>query len=135
MSFLLHELVAHHLGLRYPKEFIVGTLGGQKDVHCLTNPDFSLEIKASSNPSQIFANRSYAQPQTGTAKKSKDGYYITINFEAFSKAKKGLPQILLIRFGYLEHTDWIAQASSTGQRARLSANAYAHKLKAIYRRA
>jgi hypothetical protein len=38
----------------------------------------------------------------------------------------------MIRFGFLEHTDWIGQASQTGQQARLSTESYKYKLKVLY---
>ena len=131
MSFLLHELVAHYLGKKFPKIYKVGKEKSEKDVHCITDTDFSIEIKASSNPTQIFANRSYAQPVTGKGQKNKNGYYITINFEKF-KTPKDKPKIILIRFGYIEHSDWKAQASESGQQASLLKDAYLHKLRTIY---
>ena len=73
-----------------------------------------------------------SQPQSGSGQKDKNGYYIAINFEKFDDVKPNLPKILLIRFGYLEHTDWIAQTAATGQQARLSADVYNYKLKKIY---
>lgn len=132
MSFLLHELVAHYLSLKHPGVYKVGTGKSEKDIHCITDSSLSIEIKGSSHPNQIFANRSYAQPQSGNGQKDKKGYYIAINFEQFKDVKPNLPKILMIRFGYLEHTDWIAQASATGQQARLSADVYRYKLKQIY---
>lgn len=132
MSFLLHELVAHNLSLKYPGEYRVGTEKNEKDVVCEKDIKYSVEIKGSSHPNQIFGNRSYAQPNTKDVIKNKDGYYITINFEKFSKNAKNKPRILLIRFGYIEHIDWIAQNSATGQQARLSPEAYKSKLKVIY---
>ena len=132
MSFFLHELIAHYLELRYPKLYKVGTVKTEKDIHCITDDSLSVEIKASSHPNQIFANRSYAQPESGKGQKNKDGYYITINFEKFDDVEGKLPEILIIRFGYLEHTDWIAQKAATGQQARLSTDVYLHKLKVLY---
>lgn len=132
MSFLLHELVAHYLTLKHPGIYKVGTEKNEKDIHCITDSSLSIEIKGSSHPNQIFANRSYAQPQSGNGQKDKNGYYIAINFEKFDNVKPNLPKILLIRFGYLEHTDWIAQAAATGQQARLSADVYNYKLKQIF---
>ena len=38
----------------------------------------------------------------------------------------------MIRFGYLEHVDWIAQTASTGQQARLRKEAYDNKLITLY---
>lgn len=132
MSFLLHELVAHNLSLKYPGEYRVGTEKNEKDVVCEKDIKYSVEIKGSSHPNQIFGNRSYAQPNTKDVIKNKDGYYITINFEKFSKNAENKPRILLIRFGYIEHNDWIAQNSATGQQARLTPEAYKSKLKVIY---
>lgn len=132
MSFLLHELVAHYLSLKHPRVYKVGTEKTEKDIHCITDSSLSIEIKGSSHPSQIFANRSYAQPQSGNGQKDKNGYYIAINFEKFVNVKPNLPKILLIRFGYLEHSDWIAQTAATGQQARLSSDVYNYKLKQIY---
>ena len=90
-----------------------------------------IEIKASSNKTQIYANRSYAQPSSSSETKNKNGFYIAINFEKFSKTCKK-PRIKLIRFGYLEHVDWIAQTASTGQQARLRKEAYDNKLITLY---
>jgi len=132
MSFLLHELVAHYLSLKHPGVYKVGTEKNEKDIHCINDNSLSIEIKGSSHPNQIFANRSYAQPQSGNGQKEKNGYYIAINFEQFKDVKPNLPKILLIRFGYLEHTDWIAQNAATGQQARLGADVYRYKLKQIY---
>jgi hypothetical protein len=132
MSFLLHELVAHYLSLKHPGIYKVGTEKTEKDIHCIIDSSLSIEIKGSSHPNQIFANRSYAQPQSGNGQKDKNGFYIAINFEQFKDVKPNIPKILMIRFGYLEHTDWIAQASATGQQARLGADVYRHKLKQIY---
>lgn len=132
MSFLLHELVAHYLSLKYCGIYKVGTEKNEKDIHCITNETLSIEIKGSSHPNQIFANRSYAQLQSGIGQKDKNGYYIAINFEQFKDVKPNIPKILMIRFGYLEHTDWIAQTSATGQQARLTADVYRYKLKQIY---
>lgn len=132
MSFFLHELVAHNLSLEFPDEYKVGELKKEKDLHNIKNPAMGIEIKGSSNPTQIFANRSYAQPSSDSETKDKNGYYITINFEKFTK-NNNHPRILLIRFGYLEHKDWIAQTAATGQQARLNANAYQYKLITLYK--
>lgn len=134
MSFLLHELVAHYLSLKYKDLYRVGVAKNEKDIHHVKDESLSVEIKASSHPSQIFGNRSYAQPSSGQGQKDKDGYYITINFEKFSKDLSRRPEILIIRFGCLEHTDWIAQKASTGQQARLGTDVYKYKLNTLYER-
>ena len=48
MSFLLHELVALNLEIRYPDIWKKGVEKNEKDLVCLQNDDFSIEIKASS---------------------------------------------------------------------------------------
>ena len=132
LSFFLHELVARYLSLKYPKRYKVGELKHDKDVHDIENPSLGIEIKASSNLTQIYANRSYAQPSSASETKDKNGYYLTINFQRISRLNPR-PKITIIRFGYLEHKDWIPQKSPTGQQARLSAEAYQYKLIEIYR--
>ncbi len=132
LSFFLHELVAHYLSLKHPNRYKVGELKDEKDVHDKQDPSMGIEIKGSSSPNQIFANRSYAQPSSDSETKNKNGYYVTINFEKISKSNPH-PKITIIRFGYLEHNDWIAQKAATGQQARLSPEAYQYKLVEIYR--
>lgn len=132
LSFFLHELVAHYLSLEFPKRYKVGELKNEKDIHDMKDLSMGIEIKASSNATQIFANRSYAQPSSDSETKDKNGYYITINFEKISKFNPR-PKITIICFGYLEHKDWIAQKAATGQQARLKPEAYKNKLIEIYR--
>ena len=79
MSFFLHELVAHNLSLKHIGEYRVGIAKKEKDIHNLTDPSLGIEIKASTNKTQIFANRSYAQPSSDSETKDKNGYYIAIN--------------------------------------------------------
>lgn len=134
ISFLLHELVAHYLSLKYKKLYRVGIAKNEKDIHHIIDQSLSVEIKGSSHPNQIFGNRSYAQPNSGNGQKDKNGYYITINFEKFQKNNSKRPEILAIRFGYLEHTDWIAQKASTDQQARLSKEVYQYKLNTLYKK-
>lgn len=131
MSFFLHELVAHNLSLKYQGVYKVGDAKTEKDIHNMEDPSLGIEVKASSNKDKIFANRSYAQPSSDSETKDKNGYYLAINFEKFSKKVKK-PRIRLIRFGYLEHKDWIPQKSSTGQQAHLSEQAYKSKLITLY---
>lgn len=131
MSFFLHELVPQYLSQAHAGVYRTGQAKNEKDIHHIQKPELSIEIKASSHPDRIFGNRSYAQPSTSKEEKSKDGYYITVNFEKFSEVE-GLPEVRMIRFGYLKHTDWIAQESSTGQKAELTNEAYRNKLKVLY---
>lgn len=127
---ILHELVPAELEARYPYNFRGEETADDKDIVCITNNLFSIELKTSSNPTKIFANRSYAQKPT-EGKKSKDGYYIAVNFEKFSKTNPS-PEVLNIRFGWLDHSDWRGQASSTGQQASLAPETYQLKFKTLY---
>ncbi len=125
MGFFLHELIPVELCQR------VGGwrrgLGTEKDAHFELDSDYSFEIKTSSHPRQIFGNRSYAQPAAEGAR-SKSGYYLAVNFESWSARPGQQPRIRRIRFGWLDHTDWIGQAAATGQQAHLTADADALKL-------
>lgn len=43
------------------------------------------------------------------------------------------PNILLVRFGWLDSTDWIGQKAETGQQSRLSPDVESYKLIEIYK--
>jgi len=130
MAGYLHELIPYDLQERYPKKWRRDASGADKDLVYIPDEYWSTEIKTSSHPSQVFGNRSYAQ--LGTGKKSKSGFYLTVNFEKWSEAAPGLPRIRLIRLGWLDHTDWIAQVASSGQQARIRPEAYAGKLVELF---
>lgn len=133
MGDYLHELIPYELQERYPGVWQRDQTGSDKDLVNLENDEFSTEIKTSSNPTQVFGNRSYAQPGSGW-KKTRSGYFLAVNFQKWSDALPGeLPQIRLIRLGWLNHTDWIPQASATGQQARIRPEAYAGRFVELYR--
>ena len=127
MGFFLHELIPLELATRYPNKWRGEEEAGDKDLVYIPDPKFSVEIKTSSHKAQIFGNRSYAQKPTD-AKKSKSGYYLAINFESFDKRRRARPKIVRIRFGWLDHTDWIGQAAATGQQAHLDPDTEGSKL-------
>jgi hypothetical protein len=83
MGFLLHELIPLELQSRYPDIWRPEKVKGDKEIVHIPNEHFSVEMKTSSHASQIFGNRSYAQEQVGKGK-SKNGYYLTVNFEKFA---------------------------------------------------
>lgn len=118
MGFFIHELIPLEFARRYPGVWRGEKDSSDKDLVYLPDPDFSVEIKTSSNPNSIFGNRSYGQADQGTGKKGKSGYYIAVNFQPFT-ANQAKPKILKISFGWLDHTDWQAQLAQTGQQARL----------------
>lgn len=129
MGFLLHEFIPLNIALEIPgwRRDLGGT---EKDVVYLQDDFYSFEIKTSSNPKNIFANRSYAQPPTPGQKRGKDGFMLAVNFEGFKSQQN--PRIVRIRFGWLDHNDWIPQSSSTGQQAHLSREANSYKLVDIW---
>lgn len=102
--------------------------GTEAEKDFIFEPDvkYSTELKSSGQEGKtdVYGNRSYAQRvDEKDAKKSKTGYYITVNFY--------LDKIYLIRFGWLDFEDWIGQDSESGQSAHLSDEAYQHKLRKI----
>ena len=130
MGFLLHELVPLELAARYPSEWRVEKSSGDKDIVYVPDGAYSIELKTSSNPSHIYGNRSYAQ-KTSTGKKAKSGYYLAVNFEKFA-ARKQQPRIRLIRFGWLDSSDWVGQNAPTGQQSRLPPDVENYKLIELY---
>jgi hypothetical protein len=134
MGAFLHELIPLIFQDRHHGEWRRESRKGEKDLVCVPNAAKSVEIKTSSHDSQIFGNRSYGQPLTSAAdvgKKGKSGYYLAINFEKFATKQ---PTIVQVRFGWLDHSDWVPQKAETGQAARVTAEAYAGKLISLYPR-
>lgn len=120
---LLHDVLPEYIAKNIEK-FRKGQ-GKEKDVVCDYDDFYSFELKTSSQKS-IYGNRSYAKSDVG---KDKSGYYLTINFEKISSND---PKILLIKFGWLNHSDWIGQKSETGQQASLTKEARENKLLILY---
>lgn len=129
---LLHELIPAEISAKYPNQWRKELTKLDKDIVFIPNDRYSIELKTSSNKSQIFGNRSYAQQQNA-AGKTKDGYYLTINFDKVSSTNNA-PCIQMIRFGWIDHTDWIGQLAATGQQSRLSSDTYSLKLKTLFRK-
>lgn len=137
MGTLLHELLPLELEARHPDLWRGNQTKEEKDLVYIPDRLYSVEVKTSSHKNQIFANRSYAQPggDASAGRKGKSGYYLAVNFEKFSNRRSSsqkLPQIQLIRFGWLDHTDWIAQTAATGQQARLNPDTYKSKFLILY---
>jgi hypothetical protein len=133
MGFLLHELIGLELASRYPQTWRGGQQAGEKDLVYIPDQKFSIELKTSSNPRHIYGNRSYAQ-KTSKGKKAKSGYYLAVNFEKFTRASAASPSVLMVRFGWLDATDWVGQTAPTGQQARLPRDVEAGKLLQLFRK-
>jgi len=127
LGYFLHELIPLEFERRYPGTWRREQTAAEKDLVYIPNALFSIEIKTSSSARSIFGNRSYAQEGL-TSKKSKSGYYLAINFERSPGKTSPLQQIVLIRFGWLDHQDWLGQAAATGQQARLTREVERYKL-------
>lgn len=134
MGNYLHELIPIMLERRFPGVWSRDIEKKDKDLVYLPNDYYSTEIKTSSNKNNIFGNASYGQEDSSNASsKSKDGYYLAINFEKFDQAPSGqMPRIRKIRIGWLDHTDWHSQSASSGQAATISSDVRDNKLILIY---
>ncbi len=130
VGFLLHELIPLEFATRYPGRWRGDESSSEKDLVHIPDLSLSVEIKTSSHKTQIFGNRSFTQPAL-RSKKSKAGYYLAVNFEALCKAAK-TPCVRRIRFGWLDHSDWIGQKAATGQQARLRPESENRKLLVLY---
>nr|WGD75919.1 ScaI family restriction endonuclease [Bacillus subtilis] len=121
MGNYIHELIPALLSRKYPEKWRKEIIKEDKDVVYIPNSDYSVEIKTSSNANNVFGNRSYGQENSEhNSGKSKSGYYITVNFEKFdTKNPDYKPKIKKIRFGWIDHEDWKAQKSQTGQAASI----------------
>lgn len=132
MGYFLHELIPLEFARRYPKVWRREENANEKDIVCLLDNKFSVEIKTSSSSRNTYGNRSYTQLSTtgSEGKKNKSGYYLVVNFQKFNKNVQGSqrPQINLVRFGWLDREDWQGQAAATGQQARLSPAVERYKL-------
>ena len=130
MGFLLEQLVTLDFAHRHPEYWRAEKTTGDKDLVYIPDPAYSVEIKTSSHARQIFGNRSYAQ-EGNSSKKGKSGYYLAINFQKFASLA-AQPHITLVRFGWLDHTDWIGQKAPTGQQARIKPDSESTKLLTLY---
>ncbi|MGK7905294.1 MAG: ScaI family restriction endonuclease [Hormoscilla sp.] len=131
MGLFLHELIPLEFARRYPGIWRGQENEEEKDIVYIPNQKFSLELKTSSSKRSTYGNRSYAQKSTtsGKGKKDKSGYYLVVNFEKFDKQKKSQrPAITLVRFGWIDWSDWQGQVAATGQQARLSLDVERYKL-------
>jgi ScaI restriction endonuclease len=131
MGFLLHELIPLELAARYPDVWRGDLSSADKDIVYVPDRKYSIEVKTSSHPNQIFGNRSYAQPGVSESKKAKSGYYLAVNFESCT-ASNPAPALSRVQFGWVDSSDWIGQRAATGQQSRLPTEVYAHKFVRIY---
>lgn len=120
----LHELIPLEIRDAAGHDWRGDRTSSEKDLVYVPDPNYCAEIKTSSAPRQIFGNRSFGQPaDEETGKKLKSGYYIAVNFSGWARDggdSAGLPGVRLVRFGWLDHSDWIGQDAESGQAASLT---------------
>jgi hypothetical protein len=133
MGFLLHELIPLQIS-RSDSAWRRDTSAAEKDLVYLPDSTYSTEIKTSSHGNQIFGNRSYGVERAAPSKKAKSGYYCTVNFEKWSDARSRQPEIGIVRFGWIDSTDWRAQTAETGQNSTLPGIVYQTQLPVVYQR-
>lgn len=130
----LHELIPVFLEKKYPGEWSRDFGKKDKDLVYKPAPEYSVEIKTSSNNYNIYGNASYGQEDSADSNfKSKDGYYLAVNFEKFKREDPDfIPRIKKIRFGWLDHSDWHSQSASSGQQSHISPTVRDNKLLLLY---
>jgi hypothetical protein len=125
MGSLLHELIPREFAEAHPSLWRPEITATDKDIVCIPDDKFSIELKTSSDPNQIRGNKSFVEDET-PGKKLKDGYYLVVNYEKLKRGK--IPALIKIRFGWLDHGDWQTGESKKGQGATVKALAKEHKL-------
>jgi hypothetical protein len=123
VGYFFQKLFTYELSSRYPNVWRGEKERSDKDVVNIQDDYFSTEMKSSGQIGyKLFGNRSYNQKTQSNVSSGKDksGYYITINFIGQT--------ITLLRIGWIDQDDWIAQGSETGQAATLKPDVYTHKL-------
>lgn len=133
IGFLLHELIPLRIASTQP-DWRRDASSAEKDLVYTPDLRYSVEIKTSSHKNQVFGNRSFGLENPGRGKKAKDGFYLAVNFQSWADAGGERPQITVIRFGWLDHTDWVAQTAQSGQNSTLPAEVYNTQLLTLFKR-
>jgi hypothetical protein len=135
MGAILHELIPLNMSRSLP-DWRREQMAAEKDLVYVPNADMSIEIKTSSDRASVFGNRSFGIDDSGRGKKAKDGYYLTVNFDKWHRTDPAIkrPEIRIVRFGWIDHTDWVAQTSQSGQQSSLPAEIYNSQLLTIFKR-
>lgn len=132
---LLHELIPLNLASNDNRWRHAATKQ-EKDLVFVPDARQSIELKTSSSRGRIFGNRSYGQKHTtdDPTLKGKSGFYLAVNFEKVVRGAKKRAEITLVRFGWLDHSDWCAQKAQSGQAAHVEVSTEKAKLLPLYPR-
>jgi hypothetical protein len=124
VGYFFEKLLARALAARFPSKWRGCQSKDEKDLVYVPDPRASIEVKSSGQLGlKIFGNRSYGQVATElgrVTKADKSGYFLTINFYGQT--------LNLLRFGWIDHSDWKPQKSQTGQASGLPDEVYQYKL-------
>jgi len=126
IGYFFEVLFAKEMENRFPGQWRGTRNKEEKDLVYIPDLTLSVELKTSGQLGyKVYGNRSYGQKlqKAELAKKEKSGYYITMNFYKRT--------LTLLRFGWIDASDWRPQASPTGQMAGLSDKVYQNKLVVI----
>lgn len=126
IGYLFEKIFCALLNKSFPNEWRNGDILNEKDVVYEKDNKYSFEIKSSGQKSlKIYGNRSYGKSPKNSQKikKDKSGYYLAINFYK--------DKLELIRFGWIDQSDWLSQKSETGQQSHLDNIVYEKKLKIL----
>lgn len=132
VGYFFETLFAREMQRRHPGRWRGNSSKDEKDLVYVRDQNLSVEIKTSGQAGyRVFGNRSYGQEADNDllVKKEKSGYYITVNFCGHD--------LTLVRFGWINASDWKPQAAQTGQMAGLAQYVYDYQLVALpgaYRR-
>jgi hypothetical protein len=123
-GFFFEKLLATVLKNKTQEKWRGGSEKFERDLVFLENPKFSIELKTSGQLGlKLFGNRSYGKQREENPKIHKvdrSGYFITVNFHGST--------LSLVRFGWIDHEDWVSQKSETGQASSLKEDTYTFKL-------
>ncbi len=119
--FALNKLLVE----RYPTIFRPEEHLYEKDVVCIIDRSYDFEIKVSTSSENIVGNKSYA---SDGGYKDKSSFYLAVNFNRDTYA------VDLIRFGWLDITDWSINDSANGQGSRVKTLPLRSKMITIYKK-
>jgi hypothetical protein len=102
------EVILNETGWR------VGTQNKEPDLFYIADPVYSLELKTSSMNNTIWGASSKVHKTAGAVRKDGSGFYLVVNYDHTPK-----PLITLIRFGWLDDTDWQGSKSAASASSRV----------------
>ncbi len=123
VAYLFEKLLAATLAEHFPGQWRGARSKDEKDLVYIPDSRMSIEVKGSGQAgTRVFGNRSYGQKvqDARRARKDKSGYYILFNFSKQT--------LFLLRFGWIDVSDWKPQDAPTGQMAGLQDAVYERKM-------